>query len=62
MVKEESRDGRVVYVCGCGLGYDDILIAYACEEYNRKYGVNSDEITKRAVYKARIIEHDKLTA
>lgn len=53
MVREEKHDGKTVYVCDCGLGYDDILIAYACEEYARTRGVNSEDIVRRAVYNAR---------
>jgi hypothetical protein len=50
MVHEETYNGRKIYVCDCGLGYDDNLIAYACEEYFRVNGVNSEEITKLAIY------------
>jgi hypothetical protein len=53
LVREEEHSGRMVYVCDCGLGYDDILIAYACEEYKRTHGVNSEDITKRATYNPR---------
>ncbi|HMK82394.1 MAG TPA: hypothetical protein VK503_01625 [Candidatus Bathyarchaeia archaeon] len=50
MVREEIRGGRKIYICSCGLGYDDILIAYACEDYFKTHGVNSEEITKKCVY------------
>ena len=53
MVQEEKHDGKTIYICDCGLGYDDMLIAYACEEYRRVHGVNSDDIIKHAVYNAR---------
>jgi hypothetical protein len=53
LVREEVHDGKTVYVCKCGLGYGDILIAYACEEYFRTHGVNSEDITKRAIYNPR---------
>ncbi len=48
LVREEIRGGRKIYICSCGLGYDDILIAYACEDYSKTHGVNSEEITKNA--------------
>ncbi len=47
------RNGKTIYLCDCGLGYDDILIAYACGEYFATHGVNSEEITKKAVYNPR---------
>jgi len=53
LVREETRDGKTIYFCNCGLGYDDILIAYACEEYARTHGINSDDITRKAVYNPR---------
>ena len=53
LVREEIHEGRTVYLCSCGLGYDDPLIAFACEEYARTYRVNSEEIIKRAVYNPR---------
>ncbi len=45
-VREEIQAGRTVYLCSCGLGYDDPLIAFACEEYARTHGVNQEEIIK----------------
>jgi hypothetical protein len=53
LVREERQGNETVYICDCGLGYDDILIAYACEEYRRTHGVNSEEIIKRATYNPR---------
>lgn len=53
LVREDSHNGKTVYICDCGLGYDDILIAYACEEYARTHGISSEDITKRAVYNPR---------
>ena len=50
----EERIGKLtVYVCECGLGYEDSLIAYACEEYKRIHGVDSEDITKHAIYNPR---------
>jgi len=38
VVTEKLHESRKVYICStCGLGYDDILVAYACE-YHRQYG------------------------
>ena len=48
LVREEIHEGRLVYLCNCGLEYDDPLIAFACEDYARTHGVNSEEITRRA--------------
>lgn len=56
LIKEEIHDGRTVYICSCGLGYDDILIAYACDEYTRTHGISSEDIIKRAVYNPRSAE------
>jgi hypothetical protein len=53
LVREERHNGKTIYICNCGLGYDDMLIAYACEEYARTHGVNSEDIIKRAVYNPR---------
>ena len=53
MVREERHNGKAIYFCNCGLGYDDILVAYACEEYARTHGISSEDIIKRAVYNPR---------
>jgi len=53
LVQAEKHDGKTIYVCECGLGYGDMLIAYACEEYRRVHGVNSGDITKLAIYNPR---------
>ena len=50
MVHEETHNGKKIHVCSCGLGYEDSLIAYACEEYYRVNSVNSEEITRHAIY------------
>jgi len=55
MVREETINGKKIHVCDCGLGYDDNLIAYACEEYFRVNGVNSEEITKLAIYNEKML-------
>ena len=52
VVVEKLHERIKVYVCSnCGLGYDDILIAYACEQYHRQYGESSTDIVKRATYR-----------
>ena len=53
LVREENQNGKTVYVCNCGLGYDDLLIAFACEDYFRTHGINSEDIIKRAIYNPR---------
>jgi len=54
MVHEETLNGKKIHICNCGLGYEDNLIAYACEEYYRINGVNSEEITRHAVYNEKM--------
>ena len=61
LIREEVHDGKTVYICSCGLGYADILIAYACDEYKRTHGVSSEDIIKRAVYNPRSPELAKRT-
>ena len=48
MVTEQVLDGKV-YVCKCGLVYDDLLVAYACDEYYKAHGKLSEDITKKAL-------------
>jgi hypothetical protein len=56
MVKGMTHEGRTIYVCDfCGLGYDDILLAYSCNEYCRTHNVPWSEISKRAIYNSRKI-------
>ena len=51
VVTEQAHEGRTIFVCTkCGLGYDDILVAFACEEYFREYGESCTDIVKKAVY------------
>jgi hypothetical protein len=57
VVTEKLHECRNVYICStCGLGYDDILIAYACEQYHRQYGESSTDIVKRAIYRPPALE------
>jgi len=53
MVTQTNNHGQTIYICDCGLGYSDILVAYACEEYRRVHGVNSEDIIKHAIYNPR---------
>jgi hypothetical protein len=51
LVRKKKIDGKTVYLCGiCGLGYLDRGTARKCEEWCRKTGTCSIEITKKAVY------------
>jgi hypothetical protein len=51
LVREKKIDGKTVYLCGiCGLGYLDLETARKCEEWCKKTGTCSIEITKKAVY------------
>jgi len=57
VVTEKLHERRIIYICSiCGLGYDDILIAYACEQYHRQYGEPSTDIVKRATYRPPALE------
>ena len=59
MVREETVNGKKIHICSCGLGYEDNLIAYACEEYYRVNGVNSEEITQHAIYNEKMQRRSK---
>ncbi|HKZ94791.1 MAG TPA: hypothetical protein VJ249_09475 [Candidatus Bathyarchaeia archaeon] len=51
MVKERKVDSKTIYLCEeCGLGYSDRETAVKCEEWCRKTGTCSVEITKKAVF------------
>jgi hypothetical protein len=50
LVREEVNGAKTIYVCSCGLSYDDILLAYACEDYFKTHGVNSEKIIMRAIH------------
>ena len=57
VVTEKLHERREIYICStCGLGYDDILIAYACEQYHRQYRESSTDIVKRAIYRPPALE------
>ncbi len=50
MVTEKTLDGKTLCVCDiCGFGYFDVETARACEDWCRKTGTCSLEITKKAV-------------
>jgi hypothetical protein len=50
-VKEKKVNTQTVFVCEqCGLGYSDRQTAEKCEEWCRKTGTCSLEITRKAVY------------
>ncbi|MEM3726398.1 MAG: hypothetical protein QXK98_06000 [Candidatus Bathyarchaeia archaeon] len=51
MVKEKKLGDKTIYLCEiCGLGYSDREIANECEEWCRKTGTCSVEITRKAIY------------
>jgi len=51
MLVKEKRINKLIFICGvCGLGYSDKETAEKCEEWCRKTGTCSIEITKKAVY------------
>jgi len=49
LVTEKAEKMPRLYVCDCGLGYDDAHLAYACDQYCQTHGVASGEIIKKAV-------------
>ncbi len=50
MVTEKILDGKTLYLCDiCGFGYIDAETARDCENWCRKTGTCSLEITKKAV-------------
>ncbi|MEM3383539.1 MAG: hypothetical protein QW698_05805 [Nitrososphaerales archaeon] len=51
MVRVKKLSDKIVYLCGiCGLGYSDQETAKKCEEWCKKTGTCSIEITKKAIY------------
>ena len=54
LVTEQVHEGKKIFICNCGFGYDDMLIAYACDDYYKTHGAPSEEILKKAVYNPRI--------
>ncbi len=51
MTKEKVLDGQTLFLCDvCGFGYLDIETARKCEDWCRKTGTCSIEITEKAVY------------
>jgi len=51
MVTESRVGSKTVFLCEeCGLGYADRETAKKCEDWCRKTGTCSLEITKKAVY------------
>ena len=51
MVTEKTIGKKTLYLCDlCGLGYSDKETAKRCEEWCRKTGTCSIEITRKAVY------------
>jgi hypothetical protein len=55
LVTEKAEKGEQLYICECGLGYDDAHAAYACDQYCRTHGVASGEIVKKAVRESTLI-------
>ena len=63
MVKKIRHEGKTIYVCEvCGLVYDDILLAYSCNEYCRTHDTPWDEIAKKAIYIPQISARDEAEA
>ncbi len=51
MVKKKRLNDKIVYLCEiCGLGYLDDETAKKCEEWCKKTGTCSVEITRKAIY------------
>jgi len=50
-VKEKKNNNQTVFICEvCGLGYMEKQTAQECEEWCKRTGTCSIEITKKAVY------------
>jgi len=51
LTKEKIVHGRTLFLCDvCGFGYLDVETARKCENWCRKTGTCSIEITEKAVY------------
>jgi len=59
LVTEQVHEGKKIFICNCGFGYDDMLIAYACDDYCKTHGVASEEILKKVVYNPRIEQSNR---
>jgi len=59
LVTEQVHEGKKIFICNCGFGYDDMLIAYACDDYCKIHGVASEEILKEVVYNPRIEQSNR---
>ena len=59
LVTEQVHEGKKIFICNCGFGYDDMLIAYACDDYCKTHGVSSEEILKKVVYNPRIEQSNR---
>jgi len=52
MVSQETFNGKRIYVCeGCDFGYSVKAQAIACEEFCKRMGICSTELTKLAIRK-----------
>ncbi len=50
MVKEVTKDGKILYVCEeCGFAYEEKIWAEKCEKFCSKHHACSLEITSHAV-------------
>jgi hypothetical protein len=60
LVRKKKLGNKTVYQCEiCGLGYLDWETARKCEEWCKKTGTCSIEITKKAVYFPKLFnKHD----
>jgi hypothetical protein len=59
LVAEQVHEGKKLFICNCGFGYDDMLIAYACDDYCKTHGMPSEEILKKVVYNPRIDQSNR---
>jgi len=51
LVKKKKINNQTLFLCeNCGLGYPNKKTAEQCEQWCRKTGTCSIEITKKAVY------------
>ncbi|NIU38542.1 hypothetical protein GWN65_00810 [Candidatus Bathyarchaeota archaeon] len=51
-MKRSKMEGKTLFLCEeCGLGYTDRETAQKCEDWCKKTGTCSLEITRKALYK-----------
>ena len=61
MVSEKPTRKGIIYVCEiCGFGYADVDTAERCERYCYSHHGSSPRLTRKAIYKPRILTHGRV--